>query len=793
MSLKQFNADVRAVRSRLKDGGLPGVDAVERGDSDGEVVITIIHEKLSMPLPVQLLAQNIDAYPGDNNFLLFTAADNVAASVTSALENLNNYTFGMKLLEAITTLSTHVDNALRSVDGDQDITMEEPQEDEEVESDSSGYGSDCSDIFGLVSEHTNGHTTPRSRLHSSTLRRIKSDLRDARDAGCKVGILDGLELSADTHIFSLSIRASKLALSQEAVEAWDVEMSDYIILLIRVEGMYPSAEKLAEQSYANFHVDFRFGKGAKYKPSPAQARAAFITEAVRNQGASASKAFVLKYDEGRTFEKIFISNSLEQFMRERFLSMVKLRLGNQAYKWDDANEQLRNMSSRTFVDEPVGKPKKDEESMGSGFKSTKKTKSRGNSNGKGNAATAAHTTSQTHEEPRSPKPIPKFLMQDAVTSPPEYCSTPLLAMQFAIHYFVRCTEYCLNCHKHTGTEFEALKPFVCSDPLCLFQYLTMGFGPSVEHEILTQPYVVDLLVSLCYNSIQDAQSIRGPRFIHNPSLTQGQQYRIREFPCGLQLKVPHPDNISPTKPVATNSDQDGDAIVSASSIKVQADLRGRLVTVLDADVDRVTPETWIILREDARFPPSDKAYHHAFVKGLDHQTRTLEIETLVNDRLRATGPVEMDLVLYDSEFDDLDDDGKAGVMNIVLNSLPPIISLREYLIKNPHGKLRSCAGVSPAAATLLEWIVASNRSCILQVTPVEDSTAKDQTLLESIKTRDQEAIPSMTNCVQFRFAQGAPDKELRFHRALKDVKSQINPEYPTLFAWHGSALSNWYV
>jgi ubiquitin-conjugating enzyme E2 Q len=69
-----------------------------------------------------------------------------------------------------------------------------------------------------------------------------------------------------------------------------------------------------------------------------------------------------------------------------------------------------------------------------------------------------------------------------------------------MRYLLRCTEFCLVCHDKIEGGFEALKPYVCSKPLCLYQYMSLGFGPSVEHEIITQPYVVDLLVSFCYTA-----------------------------------------------------------------------------------------------------------------------------------------------------------------------------------------------------------------------------------------------------------------------------------------------------
>lgn len=794
MTLKQFNADVRSARSHIEDGEIPGVFAIERGDSDGEVVVTVAHEKMPSLLPIRILAQSVDHYPSDHRFLVFTASENAPTSVVSALEDLRDSTPGMRLLETLTTLSTCIDRSLRSVDVNQDITMEDQGDSHDTDDSMEDFlYDDLSDPeFGLTSIHTNSRNRLHSPLASRVLRRIKLDLRSARDAGCKVGVLDGLQLSSRTHIFSLSIRASKLGLSQEALEAWDVNITEYIILLVRFEGLYPCAEQLLEQPCANFNVDFRFGKGVKYKPSPAQARAAFLADASRKHKASEIKAQTLKDDRGRTFEKVFISNSLEQFMNEQCLPMAKLRLQNLAHSWDDANEQFRSMSSKsTWDDESITKASIKTEGMRSETKSTRKSK------GKRRAMTA-NSASDTDEETPSPKPIPNFLMQDAAARRPlAQCSIPLVVMQFAVHYFSRCTEYCLRCHQHMGTEFEALKPFVCSNPLCLFQYLAMGFGPSIEHEILTQPYVVDLLVSLCYSSVHL------PRANHWGSPNQGlSQYRIREFPCGLQLKVPYPSSIVGPTTIAFGNTAwaSASATTSAASevatapttIKVMADLQNSVVTILGTDLGCIAPDTWIMLREGARAPYTEPAYHHGRVRYVDQQTRTLEVDVNILEPLRASGVVEMDLLFYDTDFDDLDDHGKARSMVTILKSLPPISLLREYLIKNSHSRLRSYAGISPAAVTLLEWIVASNRSCILQVTRVQDSHARDPDLLGSIKTRDHEAIPSLKDFVQFRFAQGSPDKELRFHRALKEIKSQ-NSDYPTLFAWHGSALSNWFV
>jgi ubiquitin-conjugating enzyme E2 Q len=44
------------------------------------------------------------------------------------------------------------------------------------------------------------------------------------------------------------------------------------------------------------------------------------------------------------------------------------------------------------------------------------------------------------------------------------------------------------------------RPYVCDKPLCLYGFMSLGLGPSVEHVIKTQPGVVDLLLSFAYSA-----------------------------------------------------------------------------------------------------------------------------------------------------------------------------------------------------------------------------------------------------------------------------------------------------
>lgn len=164
---------------------------------------------------------------------------------------------------------------------------------------------------------------------------------------------------------------------------------------------------------------------------------------------------------------MFISSSLNEFLNSQFISLVKIRNSYANIGWSGAKKFLDENQSR--VDE---------------------------------ATAHIGDTIYTIEDERLNN-LPDIVTADHMFEAARDGSTvsfPLIAAQFALNHLVRCTEFCLVCHNKVDTELEALKPYVCDRPLCLYQYMTLGFGPSVEHEILAQPYVVDLLVSFCYTS-----------------------------------------------------------------------------------------------------------------------------------------------------------------------------------------------------------------------------------------------------------------------------------------------------
>ena len=79
-----------------------------------------------------------------------------------------------------------------------------------------------------------------------------------------------------------------------------------------------------------------------------------------------------------------------------------------------------------------------------------------------------------------------------------------------------------RCRKIDTDIVGALKPFVCPVPLCLFQLISLGLGPSLEHELQTNGPSVDLLIQLTYLAARDG-------------LLKGDLQ-----PEGISLEVPRP-------------------------------------------------------------------------------------------------------------------------------------------------------------------------------------------------------------------------------------------------------------
>ncbi|KAK0674684.1 hypothetical protein QBC41DRAFT_309331 [Cercophora samala] len=742
MTLKRFKADVVTARQKITGGGLAGILDLKDGISDGEIVLILQHPELSRKVRLHVLAQDTGDYPDSNLFMLYTE-DDPPPPIEKLIKKTVDYLIGMTVYEVVLEISKQMGLA-----GD----MSEDQYEGDVSDDDFGFQDEVDDDYGDDIFGLEGHTfrpkdkafperltlTPADKL---LLSRLKRDLRQVHNAGFKVGLVSNLARTSISGIVSISVRVGSLGLSEEVLEAWDLEASEYIVLLIRFD-LYSSLETVIEKPVSSIPVDFRIRKCKKYKPSEQEARNAFV--AASNSGLRPAQGEEGQTDQASdtdTLRKFFISNSLDQFLNESFLSIVKTR-ERTGYDWDRANRYYQNCLTNPDDPDLIDDPMPD-------------------------ARLERHPLLGDH-------------LKDAQEGGER--SFPLVAMQFAMRYIIRCTEYCLRCHQKIEAEFEALQPYVCDNPLCLFQYMSMGFGPSIEPIILNEPYVVDLLVSLCYAAVSAAYGAVPRISVPPPSVGHG---AIRSLPVGLRFKVPN--------------------LLNAIGCKWRGFLHGDKLVLYENpdDIRQLAGYKWI-----ACVTP-DNIVRHGRIQEVHSPTSTALLSlcpaqsyvTLPADPAghfqTPASPSGMPVRVfpYDTDFDDLPDSDKILTMKQILENVPSILQMESWLTSHPQCLLKDMEDISPAAASILQWIVSSNRSCIYQVDRHRYRAFPDKSRLPAGKGRDREhqRILGMDSWVQFRFAQGSPEKERQFSRALQQIASRVDFKgHPTILAWHGSNLANWH-
>ncbi|KAK1832207.1 hypothetical protein QBC39DRAFT_76845 [Podospora conica] len=831
MGVAKFNADIATVGKKAADGTILGIKSVVSSTVHGQLVITIGHESLSKDFEIRATCEDPADYPEETAFSL-SVPIGAPSHVADALRSTQDFLVGMRLYEVALALSTSIQPLLSAADSD------EEDEDDAAEDSEGDYDAWSDEEFGIPSDTLLGSSHgPHPMAH-----RMRLDLRQVRDAGYKVGFLSDTARAGIGGTVSLSIRISKLGLSKDLMEAWDVEPTDYFVLLIRFESSYLTLDTVIDRPAQGMHVKFRVGKCSSYKPSPEQADLAFLSETDRRKNSrkssEAHEAVEGPEPSATSFRKIFLSNSLDEYLNQSLIRLIKIR-NRDGCTWEAANENYRQLH----------------------------TSGQGNPGAGLNPSLPGPGLNPSLPEPglnpgrvHSLPGTTHLLDQDHWKDAGRQGSFPLVAMQFAMRNFIKCNSFCLVCHRPVvDDEIEALRPYVCSDSLCLFQYLSMGFGPSTDHEILTQPLVVDLLVSLCYAALVGNDG--GAAVVK----ARGSS-RFCDIPVGLQLRVPNIfnggvdaldgevegiTNCVPTKPLNSNGRTPATLTVPATSL-----LFGT----------RQHNDKWIAFQTGL-----GTIVHHAQIMDVVGQKvfveiaassyvdrpltrpQTTDVQQAMN-RTSATAtpqpplPLDSDkehakILFYNTDFDSLGDANiKIEAMRLILDTLPSVRDMAVYLRNNPGCTLRSMPRVTPPAYSILTWIISSNRSCIYQIdrslpkmvnvqdptpstaqasgqpqaqtgnqpqgqtagqqpigvgTAVEMPAAPSTSVVEDVacgRDREQERIGGMDGWVQFRFAQGSPDKELRFKQALQAVRASRNGvmPHPTLLGWHGSQVSNWH-
>ncbi|KAI1911777.1 hypothetical protein LOZ61_003649 [Ophidiomyces ophidiicola] len=743
---------VRDLETAINSAAYSGFSHIGPGEDDGVFSCTFTFaENPEKPVDIQCLIPDVSDYPEKHDCFVYTTSDDIPR-VAACLEKAQPRLRGLRVADVLLHLSNSLNKALSLHTENNSLLSDDARPTPEGESDS-----EIADIDSLEECFEDwppaSSSLPRpargfikalgldSCNNPALLHQLACDLEAAKLAGFRVGYLG----NQTAPIICISCRISRLEISEEAMKAWRVDGRQYLVCLIRYGGSYQSFEEI-------LHEDIDFGKTSlgftvdlcnSYKPTFESALEALSENcALSNVSLEGSSKGSGTSTKSKRIVRSFISGPLNSLMNERFVKVLRYRF-TFGLSWEGA-ELLFNDTQ-------------------------------------GKAARYGHPEDARHymQDARGLSDVlPQFVTADHLSeNSGTKISFPLIAMQFALRHFVRCTEFCLVCHCKTNASFEALKPYVCSKHLCLYQYMALGFGPSLEWEILSQPDVVDLLVSFTYCSAKGS--------------------RLCDFPIGLGFLVPS-KLITPilsrrfahlSTTASTNEPwQTIDASLNRRTMK--------LTFPPCSDVLCLPAGTWIVITEYS----GEKTRLHCRVQDVSYwptvqlgrpfstQPKISEYSNQNSqDVLGGSEEHDISFVVYDTNFDDLDDGRRRAALCFLLDTLPPIDDMKAYLSTTTGTSQPSLSNwkdrISKPALDVLRWIVSSNRSCIIQD---KIETPSDPNSRDSIRHR----VSGLSGYMQFRFAQGAPDKEQRFIQSV--ANSNNNPAYPTIFAWHGSPLYNWH-
>ncbi|KAJ5854501.1 hypothetical protein N7534_007044 [Penicillium rubens] len=687
----------------LADVAVPGrfscISDIRTGEYDGSISFTFAAPGANLTLNLQAIVSDSHDYPNDHGFLAFSSSENCPKTVITSLENAVPSFTGL----AIGALLSNIENIITKSMVDPDSPSSHPEDPDTHDSnDDEPAASDTEPDWEFDDENKIfASTQSETRLRE----KIRRDLRAAKNAGFKVGYLGP---KYGTIIVTVSCRISKLAISEEAMDAWSVEPSEYLVLLIRYRPTYLDLQTIIETAGdpKNPPVQMYAGLCHSYKPSLEHAME--VIQGPQDRQTKDETATSDKTMCGHLLRPLFIGRSLNLLLRERLLGIIILRLKH-GFSWTGGEIFFQTNQGRTY----------------------------------GNSEISSEEYCQPDYWATS---TPAILVADHMTELDRSIATmslPLLAMQFTLRHFVKCTEFCLVCHCKIGDAFESLKPYVCSNALCLYQYMALGLGPSLEYEIRSQPFVVDLLTSLAY-----ARASAG---------------LLEDFPTGLRLRVP--EKLLPQKNPDSITYYTGEFNATNLEIRLNQPTAVKVGDWIAIIVTAINTEEW-----------------HCHVDHVGETSNHITISPPISKGHQLQGgqlgaePRHVRLVVYDTNLDDLEPVQKQRMISCLLGTLPGIGDMKAFIESHERGNLLSSwrAVISPAGLDLLRWVVSSNRSFIKQ----DDDK--------------QHKVAGMSDYVQFRLVQGAADKEQRFIHAVNSNSLAQNPNHPTIFAWHGSSVNNWH-
>lgn len=696
------------------------------------------------------------SYPKNSGFIVFSEVDNLDSDFTPCLDAVCEKQKWTNIEEAVRIISAAITAAIEKRNDDvEDDPEDSPWED----------GSDFEELDPIEISSNDGDRRPRlgqcvdadQTNNAKTLGTLKYSLRKAQSSGITVGIYPRIG-SKIPEIISLSAPASCLGVANGILESWGLKESDNLVLLLKIGGLYPSLNEYIKLSSRQTVLQFRFGKCVGQKPSQVSVQSAYRST---RQFSPDDDVEPTVADEAQfPFELINMSRSIGRLLNADFMRLLGTRR-NHKLSWPNAQQIVSRLELQSAGGNIVAEDINVE-------------------------------VLNMQVDKISWQNLVGPISQDGALDDTNSFSLPLVAMQLALHRLANCTRYCMVCNACLDQGHSALKPYVCSNSLCLFQYLSLGLGSSIEHEIIHAPYVVDMLICFLYAALAN--------------------FTAREMPDGLSIKTAYvDDDWAQGSYVAAVADMELMKLRDLDDSRLRAKNPGQPYGEALREGDRIL----IIHREPDRNSEMDfvvKSWCRlvAFVDGewtferyhfyeSKRNRRPMQpdsdFDELSNEKIKGMEQGDwrqVHLFGYWQNIDEFALDRRRLALLTILDGLPSVLDMRKYLLAQPGRQLVTWSRINSPELAVLNWTVASNRSLIVQ-----DDIVADQAMPEVSSSKPWNKIctsehlqHSKQSWMQFRFLQGSPEMEQKFeHKANQMLQTT---KTPTIFAWHGSRLKNWH-
>lgn len=695
------------------------------------------------------------AYPENSGFIVFSEGSDANNDLTLCLDAVCQKNKWSNIEEAVRIISEAITSAIEKCDNSAS-----------QESDDSWNGdSDFEELDPIEISDNDGEGPPQLGqcddvvlpIDAQTLTDLRNSLRKAQSLGVTVGIYP-MPGSNVPQVISLSAPASCLGVAAGILESWGLKETDNLVLLIKFSSLYPNLSQFLTLSSRQTILQFRFGKCLGKKPSPVSVQSVYYQPGYNDtkQRSSRDDETEATVDDNAPFpfELISMSNSIDKLLNTDFMRLLGSRRSH-GFSWPYAQQLVSRLELQSASGNVVAED-----------------------------INVEVLKMQTDQVPWQSLIGP--ISQDGALDDPESFSLPLVAMQLALHRLANCTRYCMVCNACLNQGYSALKPYVCSKRLCLFQYLSLGLGSSIEHEIINAPYVVDMLICFLYAALFNATT--------------------RELPDGLSIKTSYVDEQSAEGSyvaAVANMEMMKVRDLDYSTLKIRDPKRRPNEVLCEGDriliIHKVPKEegrtsmdlvikSWcrLIALVDGEW--TFERYHcfqsernrqpygpHSLLDGLS----SVPIRGSSNWR-------RVQLFGYWQDIDEFPPDRRRFALLTILDGIPSVLDMRNYLMGQPGRRLATWSRINASELAVLNWTVASNRSLIVQ-DDVETEKAK-KTIENDLAWNLGEQ--QKQSWMWFRFLQGSPEMEQKFeHKASQMLETT---KTPTIFAWHGSRLKNWH-